>query len=197
MDSLKDIKQYAKEHNVPIIMDEGLQVVVDTFQSNECHSFLELGTAVGRTSLIIASLDANNRVVTIERNPEMIAQAKQNFLDSDYTNQITLIEGDALDVEITGQYDCIFIDAAKSQYIRFFEKYSPMLKENGIIITDNMKFHGLVDHPERTGNRNTRQLVGKIRKYRDYLTSLEDYVTEFIDQGDGLAITRRKKNGID
>ncbi len=192
MNSLKDIEQFAKEHHVPIVQDEGLQFVVEKFKEYGCHSFLELGTAVGRTSLVIASLDSNNRVVTIERNPDMIAQAKQNFADSEYANQIQLIEGDALEVDVQGTFDCIFIDAAKAQYRRFFEKYSPLLSENGIIITDNMNFHGLVDHPERTTNRNTVQLVGKIRKYHTYLAELEDYETTLYNVGDGLALTRRK-----
>ena len=73
-----------------------------------------------------------------------------------------------------------------------FEKYCPLLSDNGIIITDNMEFHGLVKHPENTKNRNTRQLVLKIQKYHDYLEQLADYQTEFYSIGDGIALTRRK-----
>ena len=90
---------------------------------------------------------------------------RKNIQDLGLENQITLIEGDALEVEVEGVYDCIFIDAAKAQYTRFFNKFSPLLAQDGIILTDNMNFHGLVEHPERTNNRNTKSLVRKIRAY--------------------------------
>lgn len=189
---MDDLKQYAQEHKVPVMQDEGLDFLLKQIQDNHCLSFLELGTAIARTSIAVAKLDPRMRVVTIERNPEMIAQAKKNIEESGLSNQIQLIEGDALEVEVIGNFDCIFIDAAKAQYKRFFEKYSPLLKENGIIISDNMNFHGLVEHPERTHNRNTKQLVRKLHDYHDFLASLTDYETEFYDYGDGVACTRRK-----
>ncbi|WP_370649585.1 O-methyltransferase, partial [uncultured Dubosiella sp.] len=79
------------------------------------------------------------------------------------------------------------------EYQRFFAKYSPILSRNGIILSDNMNFHGMVDHPERTNNRNTKHLLKKIRMYREFLKSLEDFETTFMDVGDGVAVTRRKK----
>lgn len=189
---MNDLEQYAKEHQVPIMMDEGLHFLIEQMKENQCLSFLELGTAIARTSIEVAKLDPNIKVVTIERNPEMIEQAKKNILASGLSNQITLIEGDALEVEIEGMFDCLFIDAAKAQYQRFFEKYCKHLNENGIIISDNMNFHGLVEHPERTHNRNTRQLVRKLHDYHTYLENLSEYETTFYDYGDGVALTRRK-----
>ena len=189
---MDDLTLYAKQHRVPIMQDEGLSFLLKQIQENHCLSFLELGTAIARTSIEVASLDKDMKVVTIERNPEMIIQAKKNIHESGLENQIRLIEGDALEVEVTGTFDCIFIDAAKAQYKRFFEKYCPLLNENGIIISDNMNFHGLVEHPERTNNRNTRQLVRKLHDYHEYLAMLTDYKTEFYDYGDGVALTRRK-----
>lgn len=189
---MNDLEQYAKEHQVPIMMDEGLSFLIEQIQKNHCLSFLELGTAIARTSIEVAKLDPNMKVVTIERNTEMIVQAKKNIAESGLSNQITLIEGDALEVDINGKFDCIFIDAAKAQYKRFFEKYCPLLNENGIIISDNMNFHGLVEHPELTHNRNTRQLVRKLHDYHTYLARLSDYETAFYDYGDGVALTRRK-----
>ena len=127
-----------------------------------------------------------------EEENSQIVQAKKNIEESGLSDQITLIEGDALDVDVDGMFDCIFIDAAKAQYRRFFEKYCIHLNENGIIVSDNMNFHGLVEHPELSRNRNTRQLVRKIHDYHTYLAELSDYETAFYDYGDGVAITRRK-----
>ena len=192
--SLQDeMKEYAMDHAVPVMMDEGQEFLISKIKEHKCKSFLEIGTAIAKTSIMVASLDKDMRVVTIERNPDMIEQAKINIDKADCSDRIHLIEGDALEVENPqGPFDCIFIDAAKAHYIRFFEKYCPLLSDNGIIITDNMEFHGLVKHPENTKNRNTRQLVLKIQKYHDYLEQLADYQTEFYSIGDGIALTRRK-----
>lgn len=122
----------------------------------------------------------------------MIRQAEENFKNSPYAAQITFLKGDAREVEIPeGPYDVIFIDAAKSQYKRFFERVSPMLAENGVIISDNMFFHGLVEHPERTHNRHTKGLIRRLKQYTDYLTSLDGFETSILDIGDGVALTRR------
>ena len=181
------------DHAVQVMKDEGQEFLISKIKEHKCKSFLEIGTAIAKTSIMVASLDKDMRVVTIERNPDMIEQAKINIDKADCSDRIHLIEGDALEVENPqGPFDCIFIDAAKAQYIRFFEKYCPLLSDNGIIITDNMEFHGLVKHPENTKNRNTRQLVLKIQKYHDYLEQLADYQTEFYSIGDGIALTRRK-----
>lgn len=192
--SLQDeMKNYACDHSVPVMLDDGQAFLLSKLKEYNCHSFLELGTAIGKTSILVASEFEDMRVVTVERNPDMIEQAKINISKSGIQDKITLIEGDALEIENPeGKFDCIFIDAAKAQYTRFFDKYSPILSNNGIIITDNMEFHGLVKHPENTHNRNTRQLVMKIQKYHDYLETLDDFETEFYSIGDGIAVTRRK-----
>lgn len=187
------MKEFAKENKVPIMMDGGVELLIEKIKEYNCKSFLELGTAIARTSILVASLDKEMKVVTIERNPDMIAQAKTNIQESGYADQITLIEGDALYVELPeGKFDCIFIDAAKAQYTRFFKKYCPLLSDNGIIITDNMYFHGLVEHPENTNNKNTKDLVRKIRNYHEFLNGLEDFETVLYSDGDGVALTRRK-----
>ena len=83
------------------------------------------------------------------------------------------------------------IDAAKAQYIRFFDRYTPFLKQNGYVITDNLDFHGLVAHPEKTKNKNTKDLVRKISRFRQYLSEREDYDTTFYTFGDGVAISKK------
>ncbi|MBP3853261.1 MAG: O-methyltransferase [Erysipelotrichaceae bacterium] len=189
---MDEMKEYAQKKDVPVLQDASLEQLLKWIKDNQVCSFLEIGTAIAKTSIAVATSDPQIKVVTIERDPQMIRQAQQNIRNAGLTDRITLIEGDALDVCVTGVFDCIFIDAAKAQYRRFFEKFAPLLSNNGIIITDNMNFHGLVDHPERTQNRNTKALVRKIKSYREYLQSLTDYQTTFYDIGDGMAITRRE-----
>lgn len=188
------LSQYAKDNHVPVMMEDGLAFLLDQVRQAKVKNFLEIGTAIGKTAIAVASLDPEIQVVTIERDPKMIEAAKINIAESGLASQITLIEGDANEVALPDFLaDCIFIDAAKAQYQRFFAKYSPILSRNGIILSDNMNFHGMVDHPERTNNRNTKHLLKKIRMYREFLKSLEDFETTFMDVGDGVAVTRRKK----
>lgn len=157
------------------------------------RTFLEIGTAIGRTSIDAATLLPDLQVVTIEKDPQMAALARENIRKAGLEERILLVEGDALETEIPKQeYDLIFIDAAKGQYQRFFERYSPMLSAQGLILSDNMFFHGLVEHPERTSNRHTKGLIKRLKRYREFLESNEEFVTEILDTGDGLALTRRK-----
>lgn len=194
-DPFQKLTRQARENGVPVVMDETLSLLLETMKENGYTSLLEIGTAIGRTAIEAARLHPQMRVVTIERNPEMAKAARKNIEEAGLDEQITLIEGDALETEIPdGSFDVIFIDAAKAQYARFFQKYSSRLKANGIIISDNMNFHGLVAHPERTHNRNTRDLVRKIGQYRAFLAGLEDFETEMLETGDGIAVTRRKKH---
>ena len=140
----------------------------------------------------MAKIDSNISVTTIERNNEMYLQAKQNIKDFKLEDRINLIYGDALFTEIEGEYDLIFIDAAKAQYIKFFEKYKKNLNKKGIIITDNLNFHGLAKNPEEIKSKNLKALVKKINLYKEFLKENKDYSTTFYEIGDGIAISKRK-----
>lgn len=193
MSTFEQLTQYGHAHQIPILMAESMEWLEKILLEYRPSTFLEIGTAIGRTSIEAARILPDLQVVTIERDPEMAAQARKNIEASEQKDRITFIEGDARDVDLSGQtFDLIFIDAAKSQYRRFFEKYSPMLSENGLIITDNMFFHGLVEHPERTHNRHTKGLIRRLRAYWEFLETNEEFETTILNIGDGLALTRRK-----
>ena len=93
---------------------------------------------------------------------------------------------------MTDKFDLIFFDAAKSQNIRFFEKFEHNLNESGFIITDNISFHGLVEDDSKIVSRNVRGLVRKIKNYIDFLKNNDRYVVSFLDIGDGLSIAEKK-----
>lgn len=189
---IKEMEEYAVKYDIPIMQKEGISFFQKIIEDNNVHSILELGTAIGYSAIQLARLDSNIHVTSIERDVERHQKAVENVEKSGLGNQITLILGDALETEIDGKFDCIFIDAAKAQYIKFFEKYAPCLSEDGIIVSDNLKFHGFVDDPTLKMSRNLRQLVGKIKRYINYLKENEEYVTEFYEFGDGVAISRKK-----
>ena len=103
-----------------------------------------------------------------------------------------MILEDAFKVYLEESFDLIFIDAAKSQYIKFFEKFKKNLNLNGVIISDNLDFHGLVNGDYETYSRNVKGIVRKLKNYINFLKENEEFKTEFINIGDGIAITKRK-----
>lgn len=186
------MEDYAQKHDVPIIQEEGLHFLVDYVKENQVKTILEIGSAIGYSAIMMASVNSDIKVNTIEIDPERYQEAVKNIHNVGMENQIMITLGDALEWEPTGQYDLIFIDAAKAQYTKFFERYAPLLSENGAILTDNLAFHGYVENPSLITSRNLRQLVNKIQKYIDYLKSNEEFETVFYELGDGIAVSRKK-----
>ena len=186
---LETLKAYAIEHHVPIINDEGLMFLKDSIETFKVKSVLEIGTAIGYSALAMASFGC--KVDTLERDEEMIEQAKLHLDLLDEGKNVTLIPFDALTYKgVLKKYDLIFIDAAKAQYERFFRKYVPYLNPKGIVICDNLRFHDL--NPDNV-NRHTRQLLRKISEFKAFLTSHPDFETSFYELGDGMSVSQRKK----
>ena len=191
---IRKIEKYAKKYNVPIMQKDGIDFLTKYIKENNIKNILEIGSAIGYSSIKMALVNKNIRVTTIERDKERYNEAIKNINRLKLNDRINIILEDALNIDITGKYDLIFIDAAKSQYIKFFEKFEKNLDENGVIVTDNLSFHGLVEDDSKTTNRNTKQLVRKIRNYIEYLKENKNYKTVFYNLGDGIAISKRIKN---
>ena len=189
-DEIHQMREYAEINNVPIITDEGLEFLLRYIQKHNVKRILEIGTAIGYSAICMCSVSPDISVVTIERDETRYLEAVKNIKKAKMEDRIELIYHDALEVHLDGEFDLIFIDAAKAQNMRFFEKFSLNLKEHGTIITDNMNFHGLVFQTESdTLSRNLRQLVRKVRNYKEFLEGNTKFKTEFLDIGDGLAIS--------
>ena len=186
-----NIEENARLRNIPVMLDGGMEFILNYIKDNNIKTILEIGSAVGYSAIRFASISNDIKITTIERNPELYKEAVNNIKEFNLGDRINIICGDALETVIDGKYDLIFIDAAKSQYIKFFEKYKVNLAPNGSIITDNLSFHGLVENPSLTKNRNTRQLVGKISKYIDFLKNNEEFKTEFYQVGDGVSVSKK------
>ena len=193
MGKILELEEYAFENNIPIMQKEGINFLIEYIKNNNIISILEIGSAIGYSAISIASINPNIKVTTIEKDIERYNIACKNINDFNMSNQIDIILGDALETNINGLFDLIFIDAAKSQYITFFEKYKLLLNDNGVIVSDNLSFHGLVEDPSKTTNRNTRQLVGKISRYIEYLKNNQEYETIFYNLGDGISVSKKKE----
>ena len=189
---IRRLEEYAKENNVPIMMKDGIEFLSQYIKENNVKTILEIGSAIGYSAIRMALVDKDIKVTTIERDTNRYNEAVKNIKEFNLENQIEIINADALEYTTDKQFDLIFIDAAKAQYIKFFEKYKTNLKQNGTIISDNLDFHGLVKNPELTSNRNTKQLVRKINTYIEFLKENKEFKTEFISLGDGIGISKRQ-----
>lgn len=190
--TLEEMEKYAKEQNVPIMEKEGIEFLIKYIKDNNIKSILEIGAAIGYSAIKMASISDDIKVTTIERDSFRYNEAVKNIEHNNLNDRINIILGDALEVNIEGSYDLIFIDAAKAQSIKFFEKYSPLLKDNGTIITDNINFHGLTFSDNPAPTRNLRQLTRKIKTYLEFLENNKEYDSKYINIGDGVIISKKK-----
>ncbi len=194
---IKDVtylEEYAEINDVPIIEYDSLMVICALINTNKVRKILEIGTAIAYSSINMALLDKKIIVDTIERNEEIYQLAIKNIKDFGLEEQINVHFSDALEIDMNRlekEYDLIFIDAAKAQSEKFFNKFEPLLKKDGIIVTDNLLFHGCVENSEGQ-SKNVKNMVKKIDAYNNFLTNHESFKTVFIDTGDGLAITTRR-----
>ena len=192
---IKEMERYAEINNVPIIEKDSIKFIRKYIEVNNVKKILEIGTAIGYSAILMATAGEDVEVTTIERDADRYREALKNIKACELEKKIEVVFNDALEVNLAGHgYDLIFIDAAKAQYTKFFEKFSNYLNEGGIIITDNLKFHGLVANKDSVESRNVLGLVNKIEAYVDFLKNNDEFITKFYDIGDGLSVSFRKSD---
>ena len=191
---LEKIKQKAIEEHIPIIMDDTLEVIAKILTEKKPEKILEIGTAVGYSAICFSEyLKENGRIDTIERDEQREAEARENIKKVGVADKIRLYEGDAVEIlpTLNEKYDVVFIDAAKGKYPFFLEQALRMLKDEGIILADNILYKGYVmsdynKHKQRTA-------VTHLRQYIKEITENQELETEILEVGDGLAISRKIK----
>lgn len=192
--NLTALESYAKETEVPIMQKDSIEYIKKIIESTNAKNILEIGTAIGYSAINWALVDEKVHVVTIERDKDRYIEAIDNVKSFDLEDQIDLVFNDAMNVSIQDKFDLIIIDAAKGKNEAFFEKFKYNLKPYGLIITDNIGFHGLVGKSEEIASKNLRGLVSKIEDYIKFLQENEEFETTFIEVGDGLSVSKRRKN---
>ncbi|HPJ23073.1 MAG TPA: O-methyltransferase [Clostridia bacterium] len=173
-----------------------LEIMVRTL---EPERILEIGTANGRSTIILANATgANCRIDTIEVNFEAAEKAVENFKKAGVDEKINMIAGDAVDVldNLDRKYDLIFIDAAKGQYVRYYDLCSGMTVPGGIIFADNVLYRGMTAGGARI-NRRQQLLVSRLREYIEKAVNDDRFITDILPVGDGVCISYRKKDSLD
>ena len=187
---INEMKEYGTLNEVPIMSEESINVINNIIDENNIKSILEIGTAIAYSTICFASNKNINKITSIERDKVRYSIANSNVIKSKLDN-IELILDDALNVNINDKYDMVIIDAAKSQNMKFFNKFKDNINENGIIIIDNLDFHGYVGNSSSIKSRNLRQMVRKIEKFIDYLNNQDEFKVEYIEVGDRLGVCKK------
>ena len=192
-EELEKLGEAARQNHVPVMMEDGLDSLLAYIRSHpRIQSILEIGTAVGYSAMNMASVRPDITVDTLEIDAQMAAQAEANIAAAGLADRVHVHLTDALEYRTEQVYDLIFVDAAKSQYRRYLEHFFANSRRGTVFVFDNLCFHGIVDHPELTHNRSTRQMTAKIRNFRNWLMVEPRFAVEYhADVGDGIAFARR------
>ena len=187
-----ELEEYAKCNNIPIMLKDGIEYMCNYIKENNIKNILEIGSAIGYSAIRMAMVDDDIFVTTIEKDVNRYNIAVSNIKKYNLENRIKILNEDALESVIDGKFDLIFIDASKGHNTYFFEKYKNNLAPHGVIITDNLSFHGLVEDERLAVTRNQRGIVRKIKSFIEFLDNNEEFKTEYVPVGDRIAISSRK-----
>ena len=189
---IEKIETYAKENNIPIMLPDGIDYLCDIIKKRNIKNILEIGTAIGYSAIKMAMVSEKINITTIEKDIDRYNIAIDNIKKMNLDSRINVILGDAIDTFVGDKFDLIFIDASKGHNIDFFEKYKNNLLDGGIIVTDNLSFHGLVEDESKAITKNQKGLVKKIKKFIDFLDTNKEFDTEYVSVGDKISISIRK-----
>lgn len=189
------IEKEALADGVPIIRKEMGNLLKVLLLLKQPQKILEVGTAVGYSSILMSeNMPQNCRITTIENYEKRIPVAKNNFKRAGKEEVITLLEGEAMDIlkELDGTYDFIFMDAAKGQYINFLPELLRLMPAGGLLISDNVLQEGDIVESRYGVTRRNRTIHTRMREYIYTLTHAEQLETSIVPIGDGITLSVKK-----
>ena len=197
---LDELEKEALENDVPIIRRSMQRFLKLMLKMNQPKNILEVGTAVGFSTILMAQYsDPDCRITTIEKYEKRIPVAEENFKKSGFNERINFLKGDATEIlsdmasglndGVTQQFDMIFMDAAKAQYINFLPDVLKLLKKGGVLITDNVLQDDTVIQSKYTVVRRDRTIHKRMREYLYELMHDEQLTTDILQVGDGISVS--------
>ena len=192
--SLEELENFAHAENIPIIPHETVAYFRFLLETLQPEKILEIGTAIGFSALLMAEHAPHAQITTIDRNPEMIALAKANSTKFDKRKQITLLEGDAMDLlpGLKDRYDFVFMDSAKSKYVVFLPEVLRCLASGGLIIIDDVFQGGDVAKEIGQVRRGQRTIYRGLHQLFDKTLDQSEITSALLPLGDGILMIRKK-----
>lgn len=193
MQQLDEIKKYGKENNVPISLDDTLSFLLSTINQNGCKQILEIGTAIGYSSIAMATNTDCEHIDTVEIDKSRYVLAVENIKAADLSNKITPYLIDAMEYlkTCTKKYDLIYLDGAKNQYVHYLPYLKQILNDDGMIFADNLYFHGMVLGKTKV-TTGCRAMIKSLHQYIAEITTDPSLDSLIYDVGDGVGITKLK-----
>ncbi len=183
-------RKAALERGIPVADDETLNFLLLTLAASKPQRILEIGTAVGLSSVAMLQACPTARLTTMELEEERYLEAKQNFENFGVSDRVTAHLGDAGEIlaMMDGEFDFVFLDGPKAQYEKYLFDLKRLMKKGAILFSDDVLLFGWVNGAEPTPQKR-RSIVDKIRAYLETLTKDEDFITSVLDIGDGVALS--------
>ncbi|MDD3821451.1 MAG: class I SAM-dependent methyltransferase [Bacilli bacterium] len=189
---LKEMEDYAEYYRVPIIQKDSIDYLKKFLKRHEIKSVLEIGTGIGYTTINMALDSGKMAITSIENDEKLYLEAIKNIKKFFFEDKITLIFNDPLNVRFDKTFDVIFIDAAKGQYMNYFNHFQQYLKDDGVIISDNIDFRLLKQKKNKSQDEKETKIINKIKDYVSFLEEQPKYISQFVEVGDGLVITKKQ-----
>ena len=195
---LKELEDFARKENIPIIPHETVAYFRFLMETMQPKNILEIGTAIGFSALLMAQHSPESKITTIDRNLEMIGFAKANFAKFDNRQQITLLEGDAVDVlsTLTESYNFVFMDSAKSKYIIFLPEILKHLEVGGVVVLDDIFQGGDVAKDIMEVRRGQRTIYRGLQRLFEATLDNPSLTASLVPLGDGILMLRKNKADV-
>ncbi len=195
---LEELEKYSRETNVPIIRPQMQSLLKFLLAWGKPRKILEVGTAIGFSALLMSEYAPEGcHITTIEKYEKRIPLARENFKKAGKEENITLLEGDATEIlaALDDEFDMIFMDAAKGQYINFMPDILRLLAPGGLLVSDNILQDGDIVESKYAVTRRNRTIHNRMREYLYALTHHDELETVILPVADGVTLSVKKSGG--
>lgn len=195
MVSLDEIEKFARERHIPVMLDDTKKLLFDTVSRYRPRRILEIGTAIGYSGIVMLSASKDAGLNTIELSEVSAGTARKNFEEYGLLDRVNLFVGDAREIVkmLTGEYDFIFLDGPKGQYVAFLPYLTDLLSVGGVMVCDNVLYKGLVENIPQDKRHKHITVARNMRLFLDELTSSERFKTVLHRVGDGVTVSVKIK----
>lgn len=189
-EEIQNLRESAFARGIPTADDETLNFLITLLSAVRSENILELGTAIGISGAVILDICKGAHLTTVERDENFYNEAIANFAALGLSDRVTAIHGDCGEViqSLNGQFDFIFLDCAKVQYVKYLPRLKQLLKKGGVLLADDVLLYGWITG-ETEVPKKRKMLAQHVKEYIDAVTNDSELTTTILNIGDGLALS--------